>query len=632
MDGRYQVVKVLGSGGFSQTYVAEDTRRPSHPQCVVKHLKLLRDDPSFLQEVRTRFQTEAKALDQLGTHDQIPQLLACFEDNQELFLVLEFIEGHPLSDELAGKRLSEAEVIALLLDVLSGLKFVHSQQVVHRDIKPNNLIRRQRDGKIALIDFGAVKTIQPQITNSPPTIRIGTPGYTPPEQDAGNPGFNSDLYALGITAIQALTGLHPSQLVDADGQVSWQHKVEVSHGLAAILTRMVCRFSIERYQSAQECLDDLKKLAEPAGIASATVQVARPRSDKIFSRLITSDRTFFSSITGVSLLVLVVTGIVLESFRSQTAQATLSQVKRLQTEKKYQDCLDQAAGIVHSFGINPNLRNQAEKLLSQCQVAIAQQTIQQAKQLAASGKLVNAITTASQVSPDGQLAAAAQPLIAGWTQRLLNLGWNQYHAGKLDKAIAYADAIPATAPNYQTAQGIVTQWRENWQTAESQFNQAQQSLNQNQWQEAIDIARTPTPNNRFWQARLATVVQRAEAARRAEATRRTQRIAHTLELLDRDRDQVGRSALEKAYPDKAFKNTEAISELQVRRSGDQVTFRLIVISEGWFWTTETIAVDWQVMLLKKQHLGASISNHKKLDAYHAEELNNYFLTLAEQYL
>jgi serine/threonine-protein kinase len=182
LDGRYQVVKILGSGGFSQTYIAEDTRRPSHPQCVVKHLKLFKHDPSFLQEVRTRFQTESKALEKLGTHDQIPQLLACFEENQELFLVLEFIEGHPLSDELASKRLSEAEVAALLLDVLSLLKFVHSQQVIHRDIKPNNLIRRQWDGKIVLIDFGAVKAIQTQISNSPPTIRIGTPGYTPPEQ------------------------------------------------------------------------------------------------------------------------------------------------------------------------------------------------------------------------------------------------------------------------------------------------------------------------------------------------------------------------------------------------------------------------------------------------------------------
>lgn len=415
--------------------------------------------------------------------------------------------------------------------------------------------------------------------------------------------------------------------------MSWQDQVEVSQGLAAILTRMIYRFPVERYQSAQECLNELKKLlAEPADIASATVEVARPKSAKILSRLITSDRTF-SSITGASLIfVLVVTGIVLESSRSQTAQATLSEVKRLQAEKKYQDCLDQAEGLVYGFGINPNLRNQAQKLLGQCQVAIAQQTIQNAKQLAASGKLVNAIATASQVSPNSQLAAAAQPLIAGWTQRLLDLGWNQYHAGKLDKAIAYAYTIPATAPNYQTAQGIVTQWQKDWQTAESQFNQAQQALSQDQWQEAIDIAKTPAPHNRFWQARLATIVQRAEAVKQAEATKRTQQIVRILELLKRDRHQVGKNALEKAYPDKVFKSTASISELQTRRNGDKVTFRLIVTSQGWFWTTEAIAFDWEVMILKKQHLGASIGNQKRLDAYHAEELNNYFLTLTEQYL
>lgn len=628
LDDRYQVIKILGSGGFSQTYIAEDMRRPSYPHCVVKHLRLFKNDPSLLQEIKVRFCTEAKVLEELGTHSQIPQLLACFEDNQELFLVLEFIEGHSLSDELRSKRLSEAEVIALLLDVLSVLKFVHARQVVHRDIKPDNLIRRHSDGKIALIDFGAVKAIQTQGTN-PPTIRIGTPGYTPPEQDAGNPNFNSDLYALGITAIQALSGMYPGQLIDPYNQSTWRDKVKVSHSLATILTRMICH-ATERYQSAQECLDELNKLAG-SSIALATVQAARSQSDKIFSRLNAASRTFFS-ITGVSLFVLVVIGIVLETSHSRMAQATLSQVRRLQAEKKYQDCSNQAEVLVHNVGVNLNLRNQAQRLLSQCQVAIAWQTIQTAKQLAASGKLVNAIAVSSQVSPDSQLAAEAQKLSAGWSQRLLDLGWSQYHAGKLSKAIAYANAVPTTAPNYQATQSVVTQWREDWQTAESRFQQAQQALSQAEWQEATELAQASAPNNRFWQAQLATIVKRAEAARQAEATRRTRQIAHTLELLQRDRNQIGRNALKKAYPDKVFKSATDISELRTRRSGDKVTFRLVVTSQGWFWTTEAIALDWEVMILKKQHLGTSIGNQKKLDAYHAEELNNYFSMLAEQYL
>lgn len=635
LDQRYRVIKVLGSGGFSQTYIAEDTRRPSFPQCVVKHLKPFRSDPSFLHEVKIRFQTEAKALERLGTHNQIPQLLACFEDDQELFLVLEFIEGHSLSEEiLASRRLSEAEVVALLQDVLGVLAFVHSQQVIHRDIKPDNLIRRRQDGRIVLIDFGAVKAIQTQMAKSPPTIRIGTPGYAPPEQDTGNPSYSSDFYALGMTAVQALTGLYPGQLVNPEtGKISWEDKVEISHGLAAILARMISYSPAGRYQSAQECLDGLTKLAAPSDIALATVQIAGPQRNKI-SNLIPYNKLPFSSLVGVGLIFgLIVAGTLLGASRSQMAQATLKEVRQLQAERNYQDCSAQAEELARDLSIGFKLRGQAQELFKQCQVAIARQTVQKAKRFAASGNLVNAITIASQVSKDSQLAAEAQWLTENWTGRLLELGWDQYHAGKLDTAIAYAYAIPATATNYKAAQADMTQWREKWQIAKSQFDQAQRALNQDQWQQAISIAqRAPAPDNRFWQARLESIARKAEAAKQTEETKRNRQVAQVLKLLNRDRNQIGKTALEKAYPDKVFRDTEKFSELRVRRKSDQVTFRLVVVSQGWFWSTETITFDWQVMMAEKRHVQVSIGNGKKLDAYHSEELNNYFFMLTEDYL
>jgi len=624
LDGRYRVISLLGSGGFSQTYIAEDTRRPSCPQCVVKHLQPFSQTPDFLQELRTRFYTEADALEKLGTHDQIPQLLACFEDHQEFYLVQEFIAGHSLDGELVQPQ-PETKVVALLADVLEVLKFVHAEKVIHRDIKPNNLIRRQRDGKIVLIDFGAVKAIQTQIANPHPTIRIGTPGYTPPEQDAGHPCFSSDLYALGVTAIQALTGVHPSQLIDADGWIAWQDKVQISRGLAALLERMTCHRA-ERYQSAQECLE---KLPTPTATRLALATVAVPLGQQI-AKLQTGQSPHLLAQVGLA-LGLTLIGVVFASVRGQTAQATLAEVKRLQAERKYQDCLEQTNRLLQGLTVEFSVRRQAHELLNQCQTGIDEQQVQRARQLAAQGKLVEAITAAGQITASSQLQPAAQQLITNWTQRLLQLGWNQYHRGELTKAIAYAQAIPATTNQYQTAQTIVAQWQKSWQDAEAQFQTAQRALNQGQWQQAIDLSKR-SPEIEFWRQKLASIEQRAKTAQQAEETRRSQRIAQTLERLNQDQDQVMSNVLKKAYPHKNYETTEAISELRVRRDNDHVTLRFTVIARGWLWTKETITFDWEVLMLQQQHVQATVSNRKPLNKYHTEELNNYFLTLAEQYL
>jgi len=626
LDGRYRVIGLLGSGGFSKTYMAEDTRRPSCPQCVVKQLQPFNQAPDCLQEIRTRFYLEADALEKLGTHDQIPQLLACFEDHEEFYLVQEFIAGHSLDEELVQPQ-PEAEVVTLLQDVLEVLKFVHAEKVIHRDIKPNNLIRRRRDGRIVLIDFGAVKAIQQtQIANPHPTIRIGTPGYTPPEQDAGHPCFSSDLYALGVTAIQALTGVHPSQLIDPDGWIAWQDKVQVSRGLAALLDRMTCHRA-ERYQSAQECLE---KLATLTGTRLSFATVAVPLSDQIAK--IQTGQFSPRLVTGAALaLGLTLIGAVLVSIRGQTAQATLAEVKRLQAERKYQDCLEQTNRLLQGLSIEFNVRHQAHELLNQCQTGMDEQQVQRARQLAAQGKLVQAITAASQITVSSQLQPAAQQSIALWTQRLLQLGWNQYHRGELTQAIAYAQSIPAATPQYQTVQTTIAQWQKSWQSAEAQFQTAQRALNQGQWQQAIDLSQQ-SPESEFWQQKLAGIEQRAKTAQQAEEARRSQRIAQTLERLNQDQDQVVSNVLKKAYPHKNYEETEAISELRVRRNNDHVTFRFTVVARGWLWTKETITFDWEVLMLQKQHVQAAVANRKPLDQYHAEELNNYFLTLAEQYL
>ena len=270
LNGRFRIIQVLGSGGFGQTYIAEDVLQVDRPQCVIKHFKPAYQEQGFLQIARRLFATEVETLRKLGSHDQIPTLLADFEENQEFYLAQEYVEGQPLSDELAAaQRLEEAAVVALLRDVLQVLTFVHQNNVIHRDIKPGNLIRRQRDGKFVLIDFGAVKEIQTQITSMVPgqtelTVGIGTQGYGPSEQMMGKPRYNSDLYALGMTAITALTGLQPFQLPThpETGEAIWRDQAQVSPGLAAILTKMTRYHFSQRYQSAQSALYALEHPTE----------------------------------------------------------------------------------------------------------------------------------------------------------------------------------------------------------------------------------------------------------------------------------------------------------------------------------------------------------------------------------
>ncbi len=266
LAGRYKIVKVLGSGGFSETYIAEDTQRPGNPRCVVKQLKPANTKSTGLQLARRLFNSEAQTLEKLGKHQQIPQLLAYFEQDQEFYLVQEYIIGHPLSQELpSGQPLVETTVIEILRDLLQTLAFVHQNNVIHRDIKPSNIIRRHADWKLVLIDFGAVKDVSaPQMQNqehTPFTIGIGTKGYAPNEQCFGRPQFSSDIYAVGMIGIKALTGISPHEFDrDAEDELQWRDKIYVSPPLAEILSKMVLEDYKQRYQSATEALEAINQL------------------------------------------------------------------------------------------------------------------------------------------------------------------------------------------------------------------------------------------------------------------------------------------------------------------------------------------------------------------------------------
>jgi tetratricopeptide (TPR) repeat protein len=222
--------------------------------------------PEALSAAQSLFEAEAAVLHELGHHKQIPRLTAHFQENNEFYLVQEFVQGTVFRQELQQRRvISELEVVDFLLEVLTVLEFVHQHQVIHRDIKPANLIRRQVDGKIVLIDFGAVKQlVTPSwlAASASPTIAVGSSGYAPPEQLSGKACFASDLYAVGMIAIQALTGISPKRLpIDPEQhEVQWRDRVQVNPALAAIVDRMVRYDFRQRYQSASAVLTDLQTL------------------------------------------------------------------------------------------------------------------------------------------------------------------------------------------------------------------------------------------------------------------------------------------------------------------------------------------------------------------------------------
>jgi serine/threonine-protein kinase len=271
---RYRIVKVLAAGGFGVTYLAQDGGIPGSPLCVIKQLCPKVSNPLALERAKRRFRKEAKVLAKVGSHSQIPRLLDYFTISDDFYLVQEYIAGQVLTKEVRryGTQ-SERHVKQFLRELLPVVKFIHRCRIIHRDIKPPNIIRCADDGRLVLIDFGAVRECLGETSEgsyqNPITQFVGTPGFAPPEQQALRPTYASDIYALGMTCLFLLTGKTPVEF-DSDpktGNVLWQHLVEVSDHFTTILNKMLQPDVSDRYQTVDELMrallleDHLKELA-----------------------------------------------------------------------------------------------------------------------------------------------------------------------------------------------------------------------------------------------------------------------------------------------------------------------------------------------------------------------------------
>ncbi|CAD5969037.1 Serine/threonine-protein kinase B [Planktothrix tepida] len=266
LTDRYRALKILGQGGFGRTFLAVDEHKPSQPYCVIKQFLPQAQGTNNQQKAEELFKQEAIQLEQLGKHQQIPELFAYLIQDHRQYLVQEYIEGQNLAQELTEiGAFPEVKIINFLGDLLPVLAFIHQQQVIHRDIKPENIIRRKSDNKLVLVDFGAAKAATITALAVTGTV-IGSAQYTAPEQAIGKPTFASDLYSLGVTCIHLLTNIEPFDLFDSgEGDWVWRDylTVKVNNTLGQVLDKLLQPGTRKRFQTAQEVLEALQLTQKP---------------------------------------------------------------------------------------------------------------------------------------------------------------------------------------------------------------------------------------------------------------------------------------------------------------------------------------------------------------------------------
>ncbi|MDB9314272.1 protein kinase [Spirulina sp. CS-785/01] len=288
LGGRYLPVQLLGQGGFGAAFLARDRYSARLQTCVVKQFLPSGDlDPKSLEKAQNLFEQEALVLEEIGReHKQIPDSFAYFpvvvasqdgkRQDQFFYLVQEYIDGEDLEQEQAHKgSYSEEEVLEVMAEVLGILSFIHQKNVLHRDIKPSNIMR-DKNGRLYLLDFGAVKQVTAGAgQGTGRSTGIYSMGYAPPEQMQGAQVYPStDLYALAATCLVLLTGKPTDELFDAYNNCwEWRsHAPQVSDRLANILDTMLNPIPRDRFQSARDVLQAFSQETSPPPPQSAPTQ------------------------------------------------------------------------------------------------------------------------------------------------------------------------------------------------------------------------------------------------------------------------------------------------------------------------------------------------------------------------
>ncbi|MGD1918287.1 MAG: protein kinase [Pleurocapsa sp.] len=279
LNNRNLIIMQIGLGGFGRAYLAEDIHR-YRELCVLKEFAPQVESDRDLRKAEDLFERESGILYKLQ-HSQIPKFEALLQTRvdgkRSLFLVQQYVEGESYWELLKSRgKLTETEVVNMIWELLPVLDYIHLADLIHRDISPDNLIRRDSDGKTVLIDFGCVKIAANAVSESAgkSITLIGKKGYSPDEQLRRGQAFPcSDLYSLAATAIVLLTGKQPDQLYDShQGEWDWESQVKVSPSLKRILNKMLAYKPRDRYQSAEKVIQVLTK-EKDSGLKNTATEI-----------------------------------------------------------------------------------------------------------------------------------------------------------------------------------------------------------------------------------------------------------------------------------------------------------------------------------------------------------------------
>ena len=251
-DGRYELLDELGSGGMATVYRARDTESGQ-----IRAVKILDDRFSHKAEILKRFELEAMAMMRLD-HDNIVKLHSCQLEGDERFIVMDFIDGDSLLDKMSREPLGASEAIEVIIPVLDALQLAHDNGIVHRDIKPHNILMNQA-GKVFVSDFGIARCIDENEHSLTRTgMVMGTWAFMAPEQRADAKGVDhlADIYSVGATLYAAVTGEVPKDLFAAELDPSIYRKV--SKPLESVIRRACAYWNSDRYPSATAMRSDLE--------------------------------------------------------------------------------------------------------------------------------------------------------------------------------------------------------------------------------------------------------------------------------------------------------------------------------------------------------------------------------------
>ncbi|HEY9616986.1 MAG TPA: hypothetical protein V6C64_09105 [Microcoleaceae cyanobacterium] len=491
LDGRYQVIQILATRTGGRTYLAQDLHRPSQPECVIQYLKPIPEIPDYPAIVRQHLTHAASLLEQLGRHPQIPQLLAYFETEYGFYSVQEFIHGHPLTFELIPRQpWTPEQVLQLLIDTLEPLAFVHQQGSWHGNLKPDNIIR-QPDLQLVLIGFEQLRRSQqallellgqsidwnPSLTNC----------YQPPEQQWGLPSPVTDVYAIGVLAIQALTGIAPTDFaIDSVTQnLLWQDRLAPDLQLTELsefLNQMVCHDASQRYPTAIVALNDLQHILQ-----SQPLRSAEPDEPEITT--ITMPTPELAPCR--------------KTIADDRPPVTEEDVTDLWAEEPSEFCLtftdlddtDQdMAAVLDEFEpedslelplFHPEVPTTPDIVATEAESDPLTEAALSDDAIAAARHLGTGLAVVLALSAGGLTALHANSAFND--AQTLEAAIQHYQAGRLTEAVQLVQTIAPDSATYGSAQQTIAQWQHDQQAAKRSLQQAYNQAQQRHFTAALDF-------------------------------------------------------------------------------------------------------------------------------------------------